>query len=131
MHGLPIALFAFAAGATWLQWRGVLPSGTPWLGAAALAAILAVGMHGVCAFARSGALARPCIVALAALLAATAAGAFGFGYAAWRAEIRLADELPHEWEGVDITVVGVIDELPQSSGRGTRFAFAVERIETS
>jgi len=56
--------------------------------------------------------------------------AFGFGYAAWRAQERLADELPTEREGVDVTVVGVIDELPQTSSRGTRFAFAVEKIET-
>src|SRR5205085_7338172 len=65
------------------------------------------------------------------LLVAAAAGTFGFGYAAWPAETRLADQLPPEWEGVDIAVVGVIDELPQSSPRGTRFAFAVERIETA
>src|SRR5262249_8797938 len=31
---------------------------------------------------------------------------------------------------VDILLVGVIDELPQSSARCTRFAFAGERIET-
>jgi hypothetical protein len=44
------------------------------------------------------------------------------------AETRLADQLPPEWEGVDITGVGAIDELPQSAASGTRFAFAVERI---
>ncbi len=66
----------------------------------------------------------------AALLAAVAAGALGFGYAAWRADTRLADQLPIEWEGVDLAVVGVVDELPQASSRGTRFAFAVERVET-
>src|SRR6185369_10048620 len=35
------------------------------------------------------------------------------------------------WEGVDIQLVGIIDDLPQTSLRGTRFAFAVERSETS
>ena len=59
-----------------------------------------------------------------------AAGALGFGYAASRADTRLADALPAEWEGEDIAVVGVVDELPAPSTRGTRFAFAVERIET-
>jgi competence protein ComEC len=68
-------------------------------------------------------------IALLALVV-TAAGGFGFGYAAWRAEARLADELPSEWEGVDIVVVGIVDEMPQSSARGARFALAVERIET-
>lgn len=66
----------------------------------------------------------------AAVLAAGAAGALGFGYATWRAGVRLADELPPAWGSVDIAVVGIIDELPQASLRGTRFAFAVERIET-
>ncbi len=59
------------------------------------------------------------------------AGTLGFGYAAWRAEARLADALPARWEGEDIMLAGVVDELPQRSDRGTRFAFAVERIETA
>jgi competence protein ComEC len=54
----------------------------------------------------------------------------GFFYAAWRAEARLADELPPAWEGRDVQVIGVIDELPQPVERGTRFAFAVERVVT-
>ncbi len=36
-----------------------------------------------------------------------------------------------QWEGVDIALVGVVDDLPQTSARGTRFAFAVERVETA
>ena len=44
--------------------------------------------------------------------------------------MRLADALPSEWEGRDIEVVGVIDELPQPVDRGTRFAFSVERVVT-
>jgi len=54
----------------------------------------------------------------------------GFAYAAWRADVRLADALPPEWEGKDIALVGVIDDLPQVTERGKRFAFAVERVET-
>jgi competence protein ComEC len=38
--------------------------------------------------------------------------------------------LPVEWEGEDIALVGVVDDLPQTSARGTRFAFAVERTLT-
>ncbi len=45
--------------------------------------------------------------------------------------MRLADALPSAWEGEDIALVGVVDELPQRSDRGTRFAFAVERVETA
>ena len=36
------------------------------------------------------------------------------GYAAWRAETRLADELPRDWEGIDITLVGVIDDYSRT-----------------
>jgi competence protein ComEC len=54
----------------------------------------------------------------------------GFGYAGWRAGSRLADELPPQWEGKDIAVVGVVDDLPQLSPRGTRFALAVESVLT-
>ena len=54
----------------------------------------------------------------------------GFAYAAARAELRLADALPPQWEGVDLRVVGVVDELPQPVERGARFTFAVERVVT-
>ena len=123
MPSLPLALAAFALGALLLQWQPVLPHAGAWLAAGA-------------ACAAAGALIRllaPSAVAsriVAGALAIAAAGAIGFGYAAWRAEVRLADALPSQWEGVDIALVGVVDDLPQSSARGTRFAFAVERVET-
>src|SRR5215813_2490041 len=67
----------------------------------------------------------------AAFAAACAAvGLAGFHYATWRAEMRLADALPTAWEGRDVEVIGVVDDLPQSSGRGPRFAFAVEHVAT-
>lgn len=56
--------------------------------------------------------------------------ALGFGLAHWRAETRLADELPREWEGRDIEFVGVIASLPQLTDRGTRFEFDVEKVTT-
>ena len=34
MHGLPIALFTFASGATWLQWQPTLPDAQAWLASA-------------------------------------------------------------------------------------------------
>lgn len=67
---------------------------------------------------------------LTLLAVAVAVGLGGFDYAAWRAQVRLADELPAAWEGRDVDVVGVIDELPQAAARGARFAFAVERVAT-
>lgn len=51
-------------------------------------------------------------------------------YVLWRADLRLSDELPREWEGRDIELVGVVDELPQRDAQGVRFAFAVERVLT-
>src|SRR5262249_15621596 len=67
---------------------------------------------------------------MALVSVAVLAGGAGFFYAAWRAEVRLADELPPAWEGRDIQLIGVIDELPQAVERGTRFVFAVERALT-
>jgi len=121
---LPLVLAAFAAGVLLLQWQPVLPAATSSLGGAVLAAAAALAL-------RAPAHRRmvPCIVAAGFL--ALAASALGFGYAAWRAEARLADSLPPEWEGEDIALVGVVDDLPQPSDRGTRFAFAVERVETA
>ncbi len=55
----------------------------------------------------------------------------GLGYAAWRAELRMAEELPRAWEGEDIDIVGVVDDLPAVSSQGVRFAFAVERVLTA
>jgi competence protein ComEC len=65
-------------------------------------------------------------VAITAAVAAT----LGFYYAAWRAEVRLADELPTAWEDVDLRVRGIVDDLPQHDASGARFAFAVERVLT-
>ncbi|MEP7181999.1 MAG: DNA internalization-related competence protein ComEC/Rec2 [Betaproteobacteria bacterium] len=107
-----------------VQWLPALPT----QGAAPIVAAAGVGIVVLAAALRF--VARPTVrcVAIAALTAGTLA--LGIGYATWRAEVRLADALPPAWEGVDITVVGVVDELPQPSTRGTRFAFAVEHAET-
>jgi competence protein ComEC len=54
----------------------------------------------------------------------------GFGYAGWRAELRLSDALPVAWEGRDIQLTGIVDELPTPTANGVRFAFAVESVTT-
>ena len=56
--------------------------------------------------------------------------ALGFAWAAWRADLRLADRLPDHWQGVDITVVGVVRDLPQTNARGERFVLDVEQVVT-
>lgn len=54
----------------------------------------------------------------------------GFAYAAWRADARLSDALPPQWEGADLRITGVVDDLPQPVERGARFTFTVERALT-
>ena len=68
----------------------------------------------------------------AARLVLLAAGTalFGFFYAAVIAQHRLADELPGDWQGRNIDIVGVVAELPRRHERGLSFAFDVERTLT-
>ncbi|HEY7905242.1 MAG TPA: DNA internalization-related competence protein ComEC/Rec2 [Casimicrobiaceae bacterium] len=108
---LQLGLLAFALGVVLLQGQAALPA----LRLAACIPALALLWW---------LLARR--VRLASIALALAAAATGFFYAAWRADIRLADALPPAWEGRDVRLVGVVDELPQPADRGTRFAFAVE-----
>lgn len=56
---------------------------------------------------------------------------FGFFWAASHAHWRLADELPHAWEGRDIQVVGVVATMPQPQERGERFELDVEQVLTT
>lgn len=104
-------LLAFACGVCVLQNRAQLPP-LP----LALTAIAGVALVAATRATRVGAV-------IAAL-------ALGFAYAALRAEHRLADSLPREWEGEDIRVVGVVDDLPAASDSGVRFALAVESVIT-
>lgn len=64
------------------------------------------------------------------LLAAVAFG-LGASYSLFRADLRMSHTLPHAWEGRDIEIVGVIDEMPQLSERSIRFAFRVEQTLTA
>jgi len=68
---------------------------------------------------------------LRSLLLITLAACSGFFYAAWIAQQRLADELPAAWQGHDITLVGVVAEMPRQHERGLGFIFDVERILTA
>ncbi len=56
--------------------------------------------------------------------------ALGFAWAAWRADLKLSDRLPEHWQGVDITVIGVVNDLPQANARGERFVLDVEQVLT-
>jgi competence protein ComEC len=120
-------LLAFSFGVVLLQQQASLPS--PWHAVYALLPVLVA--TGCAVYSKRAVGARRRIASAAALLiAALSVCMAGFFYAAWRADTRLADALPPAWEGQDIELVGVIDDLPQPTDRGTRFAFAVERILT-
>ncbi|WP_144156383.1 ComEC/Rec2 family competence protein [Paraburkholderia sp. BCC1885] len=57
-----------------------------------------------------------------------AAACVGFGYAAWRAEWRLAVSLPVAWEGRDLEVEGSVRGLPNRDDKGVRFLFDVASV---
>lgn len=107
---------AFLLGTFALQREGALPD---WhAGLAGVAALLALRL-----------VAREAAFARAALLLAAGA-CIGYGAAAWRAEVRLADALPLAWEGRDVEIVGVVVGLPQVSEKGVRFLLEVEEVGT-
>jgi competence protein ComEC len=120
---LPVAaaLAAFAAGATMLQFCPRLPP----LSSALAMVTLVLTAAALLVAARAS---RHRF--LWASLTVVAACLFGFCYAAWRADARLADALAPAWEETDLRVTGVVDELPQNSDSGSRFAFAIEQVVT-
>ena len=116
-----LVLVAFACGVCVLQTCAALP--------AYPAAILAVGAGGLAGLTAICARRRlhPTLIVMAVFVTGSVSG---FGYAAWRADARLAEALPVEWEGQDIRLVGIVDDLPATASGGVRFAFAVERVLT-
>ncbi|SDB99858.1 DNA internalization-related competence protein ComEC/Rec2 [Paraburkholderia lycopersici] len=55
-----------------------------------------------------------------------AAASAGFGYAAWRAELSLAQTLPAAWQTRDLDITGYISSLPSYGANGASFIFRVE-----
>ncbi|MBI3147249.1 MAG: DNA internalization-related competence protein ComEC/Rec2 [Betaproteobacteria bacterium] len=120
-----LALLGFALGICLLQQQAELLDWVDWplivLAAAACGATLIA----------ANLIQRPAWRGALTVLAGLAALSGGFFWATWRAELRLADALPPAWEGRDVRLVGVVDELPQPGGDGSqRFAFAVEQVLT-
>lgn len=112
-----LSILAFAAGIFWLQQQSRLPeSGTLFL-CLLLALVL------------TGALLRWWRRGwwLGALPTALLAGVL---WASSLASARLDDALAPEWEGREVTVVGVIADLPQQLPHGQRFLFQRESCET-
>lgn len=110
---------AFALGVGLLQWQPSLPgfSLAPLLGLGALAW---VGLGWLpLAPSREG-WRRLALLALAC--------AFGFGWAGWRAQLRMADQLAPDLEGRDLRLTGVVAALPQATPRGWRFEFQPDSL---
>lgn len=115
MRGMYVNVLAFTLGVCLLQQCARLPSATEsWLLAGA--GLVFVALDRCLAGRRTGAL----LLTLACALA-------GFGWAAMRAEWRLAEALPGELEGRDVSVIGVVDALPEITERGVRFWLRVEQ----
>jgi competence protein ComEC len=112
-----IKLIAAASGVFGAQLVAVLPSRTESALLFALAAVVGIALI---RRTRVTPLWLGCLVALL----------LGSSYAWLRAEARMSDEMPRTWEGRDIEIVGVIDEMPQKNDRGIRFAFRVEQVLT-
>ncbi len=113
-----IAILGFLAGIFWLQQQAELPPTWWWTPALApLAVVWLVRQQRGLA-----------VQLLRYLLVLAATISLGVAWATWRAEIRLAEELPREWEGRDVEVTGVIASLPREAERGTRFEFDIEKV---
>ncbi|MDR0565177.1 MAG: DNA internalization-related competence protein ComEC/Rec2 [Azoarcus sp.] len=56
-----------------------------------------------------------------------AAFVLGYAWAAWRADIRIADALDARFEGHDLILVGTVSSLPDVRGEGVRFVFEIEQ----
>lgn len=109
-----INIILFACGAWLLQQQALLPPLAWGLALPVIAALAWVTRN----FARRSLIGLLCLMT-------------GFAWAALFAHVRLADELPAEWEGRDVQIEGVIARLPQAYERGQRFEFDVERVLTS
>ncbi|WP_321784849.1 ComEC/Rec2 family competence protein [Paraburkholderia sp. J94] len=112
----------FALGVIALQQQAALPGRGAWCGLIALMVGAAIGGTWLL---RRGARGRVWRFAGWAAVGIAAACA-GFGYAAWRAEIRLVETLPQAWQTRDVDVTGSIARMPAFGEGSARFLFAVE-----
>jgi competence protein ComEC len=113
-------LCGFALGVIVLQRQAALPGAFAWwAGAILCGASIALGRGALQREARGYRVLAFGSIMVAACLA-------GFGYAAWRAELRLRDALPASYEGRDLVVAGHIRGLPARDANSARFLFTVD-----
>lgn len=116
-------VLAFALGAAWLQTRPQLPP----LAWAALLPLAGLAWGGL-AYTKFPDRAKVALGVLRTLLPWLLAFLAGFFYAAWRAELRLADALPAAWEGRDLAFSGRVVGLPEAAPNGLRFLLDVAAV---
>lgn len=122
-------LMAFVAGCWWLQQQAGLPSAWRWWWQALAGAIGVVALTYVarCRHGRMVGEGSASVLRMwmwRGVVVALACGA-GFGWAAWRADSRMADWLDPALAGRDIELHGMVAGLPDVASQGTRFLFAV------
>lgn len=112
-----LGILAFAAGCAWLQTRPELPRLAWAWGLPLVALLLAWPIPGRWVWARRAG------ILILGLLA-------GFFYAAWRADLRLAQGLDRLWEGRDLVLTGRVAGLPEAVPQGLHFILDVARADT-
>ncbi|MES2772249.1 MAG: ComEC/Rec2 family competence protein [Pseudomonadota bacterium] len=122
--GLPLrsAIIAFTLGIIYLQWQAQLP-GVDLFVRLSMALLFGGALAWLLCLRRWRWPLRIFVLLLAACC--------GFAWATWRAELRLAQQLPLAWEGRDIVLQGVVATLPQNFERGQRFEFVVESAQSA
>ena len=114
-----VYLIAFCAGIWLLQQQADLPP-LRWLWALPLlSAVLWVRPYH-----------RPLSETMRRLGVAVLCAALGFAWAAWRADVRLAEQLAEHWQGVDVDLLGTVIDLPQQNVRSERFLLQVDSVLT-
>ncbi|MEP7157661.1 MAG: ComEC/Rec2 family competence protein, partial [Betaproteobacteria bacterium] len=118
-----LAILGFLSGIFWLQQQAVLPPFGWWpvpLGVLVwlLQAWLVRQPHAAV------------VRAAGYIVVGLACVPLGGAWAAWRADVRMAQELPREWEARDVELSGVVASLPRITDQGARFDFDVEKILT-
>lgn len=108
---MPWTIAGFLIGVIWLQWQPTLPPWGFFIMAGVSVLLLSGPLRGI----------RPGLWLLAGAL-------LGSGYAAWRAENRLADVRPSAFEGRDLQVTGRVDGLVRQHARAVRFTLADVRF---
>ncbi|WP_083953638.1 DNA internalization-related competence protein ComEC/Rec2 [Thauera butanivorans] len=115
---------SFAGGVVLLQGQAQLPDiAMIGLAAAVFASLWVIGRHFIGSKAGEVGRARAVWGFVRGSAAIGLAFVLGFGWAALRADWRLADELRGDLEGVDIELTGYVADLPQALDEGVRFRF--------